>query len=528
MKKLMITAATVALVAGAFADPLVYDYKASVTHMYVKLVNVRQQVNFNYNAGATPVRSGTVQVYQKYKKTASLTGYLVCDTDGATSPFLTAAQANASSAQVYDHGRNRAFLVVKNTSANAEAGVDVIRPKILPAVLDAKWFDTKFTHDANGNARLSAGIAEGTLFVGGQLVNSAYQASTNPRNGLMSAYAAITAARPKLDTAVPFLFGAVPAYLTPNMYSDYLWTSCYLFGQYNGPQWSGKYRGSETSINLAQPVFFRLPAAHFTAAESSVYHDSWMNHAGIGTSELTSDVTGPICCGLSVGITQAGTVILNSLSGNMKGGIYICSDNGYIQATGVYEPFLGTYWEDQFLAPAMRSLTALFNQNINGNTDTVGRTVGNAWENFTADVWVDGDVEQNTTDVAYGTWSIVRTTAFDRTATADRITDAEKLTWQERNRLLHATYAAGASAAASWNENGAAGNQNAPAICSNANLERLNDTIKAAAVRVNANKAGFIYVDGTEIYNMTVAGRFTLPVITPLFARAYGLAGYGL
>ena len=475
----MIAAGAVALASGAFAtDPLVYDYASSMTHMYVRLVTVQQRVPWLYNG--VPVPAGRVQVYQKYKKNASLRGYLIWDTEGATSPTVTAGLANQSTAPVYDQGRNRAFLVVMNSSAEA----NVRSPKILPAVLEAKWFDTRFTHDATGASTLSAGIAEGTLFVGGQFINAAYTQG--------SAYAAARPLRQKLDPALGNL-----GYVTPDMYSDYLWTSCYLFGQYNGPQWSGGYQASETAINGTQPAFFRLPRTHTFAASSPVYHDTWLNGAGIGTSELVAPGTDDICCGLSVAGARGG-IILNSLAGQMKGGIYICSDNGYIQANGVYAPFLGVLWEDQFFSP---SVTAPLQWN-----DTVG---------VNHDVWVDGDVEQNTTDVAFGSWSIRRTTSLAKVV----------LTSDERNNLLHATYAAGADAPGCWAVNGARGTAAAPAICTNANLNDLNETIKGAAVRLLRTVN---FCDGNEIYDMAVNSRFDIPFLTPCFARAYGLAGYGL
>ena len=57
MKKLMLTAAAAAMAAGAFADmPAVYDYKATVKHMYLKEVNATVQ-NF---LG----QKQTVKVYQ--------------------------------------------------------------------------------------------------------------------------------------------------------------------------------------------------------------------------------------------------------------------------------------------------------------------------------------------------------------------------------------------------------------------------------------------------------------------------------
>jgi len=485
----MFSAAAATMVSGAFATPLVYDYKASATHMYAKLVNVQNKTT-----------AQRVTVYQKYKKTASLKGYLIVDTDGATSPAINLKKGDAaavrSQAPVYDQGRNRAFLVVQNSSAEA----NVRRPKILPAVIDAKWFDTKFTHTAAGATTLSAGIAEGTLYVGGQLINAAYTDAAKD-NTLATGYTAITPIRKKLDNGV-ILPGENTAagYVTPEMYSDYLWTSCYLFGQYNGPQWSGLFQASERAINARQPVFFRLPAAHNFGQSSAVYHDTWMNHAGIGNSELTTPGTDEVCCGLS--IAGAGSqIILKSLAGQMKGGIYLCTENGFEQGNGIYRAFLTTYWEDQFLSP---NSTA----NLQFN-DGVG---------FNADVWVDGDVEQNTTDVVFGSWSINRTTALAPVG----------LTWEEKNNLLQATYNSnrGANTAAScWTRTGAAGTQAAPAVCSRADLDVLNQYIKGAAVRLNS---GVTFCTGAEIYDLTVATRFNIPFLTTQFARAYGLAGYGL
>ena len=522
MKKLMLTAAVAAVAAGAFADdPTVYSYSASVTHMYAKLVKVQNKVT-----------KTQVDVYQKFKKTTTLNGYLIQDVWGATSPYL--GDGAFSNAPVYDQGRNRAFLVVYNSGAEA----DVRAPKILPAVLEAKWFDQKFTHDDRGTTTISDGIAEGTLFVGGQLINASYQAShTN-----VNAYAAVVPVRPKLDLDADYLnyplFGSsgtavsfpvtgptpgtaprtVPPYFTPEMFSDYLWTSMYLFGEYNGPQWSGRYQASETDINAVQPQFFRLPiATHNFGRESAVYHDTWMNHAGIGTSKIVVGQAGKICCGLSLSQGPTG-VILQSLAGGMKGGLYICTDNGYWQATGYYEPFLGTLWEDQFWAPTvenytLRPKTAVYHWNLLNTYDDLG---------LLHDVWVDGDIEQNTTDVIFGTWSITLISDFSK--------DKVALTWQEKNRLRYATYNYGAAndVVASWTFS-TPGSSTAPLTTSNDDYEDLMETIKGAAVKLDKNVrfTSGTSTAGDEIYDVKIRNRFDVPMITPYFALAYGLANYG-
>lgn len=530
MKKLMLTAAAAAMAAGAFADdPMVYDYQASVTHMYAKLVKVQNKVS-----------KTQVDVYQKFKKTTTLKGYLIQDVWGATSPYL--GDGTFSNAPVYDQGRNRAFLVVYNSGAEA----DVRAPKILPAVLEAKWFDQKFTHDDRGVTTLSDGIAEGTLFVGGQLINASYGAShTN-----VNAYTGVVPVRPKLDNDENLLnyplFGSsgtavtlpvtgptagtlprtAPPYFTPEMYSDYLWTSMYLFGEYNGPQWSGRYQASETEINAVQPQFFRLPiATHNFARESAVYHDTWMNHAGIGTSKIVVGAAGKICCGLSLGQGPSG-VILQSLAGGMKGGLYICTDNGYYQAAGIYEPFLGTLWEDQFFAPTVDNIAGIgpVTGIIYGNNLYTWPTLG-TWDDIGLlhDVWVDGDIEQNTTDVIFGTWSI--------TLISDFSNDKVALTWQEKNRLRYADFNFNAAndVVASWTFSTATGSSTSPLTTSNEDYEDLMETIKGAAVKLDKNVrfTSGTSTAGDEIYDVKVRNRFDVPMLTPYFALAYGLANYG-
>ena len=203
MKKLMFAAVAAAVTTGAFAAPLVYDYKASVKHIYLKEVKLTVK-NQDF--------SGIV--YQKYTKSAALKGYLIMDDDGATSATYGGLCNNDGNYSA-DWGRNRGFLVVMNSKAESK----VRAPKILPAVLDAKWFDTNFkkAHAA------TSGIAEGTLFVGGDTVTAVRDKLEIPAGAHVVNATALTA----------------PAASTPGCvaYADYVWTSVYLFGQFNGPNW---------------------------------------------------------------------------------------------------------------------------------------------------------------------------------------------------------------------------------------------------------------------------------------------------
>ena len=478
MKKLMIAAVTAAVAGGAFATTLVYDYKASVTHMYDKLVNVR-------NTTVNP--NTTVRVYQKFKKTATLQGYLIVDDDAFTSQRL-----NASGATVYDQGRNRAFLVVRNSSAEA----NVRAPKIMPAVIEAKRLDTKFSNTAAGGARIQNGIAEGILFVGGDLMAYGNRQGVASATSILPTDTITAGVRPKLEARG--LFNDV-ATVMPAFYADYAWTSCYLFGEYNGPQWSGLWRNAQGAIDAKQ----RIRTNNAFGLGSPFYHDTWLNHAGIGTYTQLDGVDGEICCGLSLG-DVAGAFVLDSLSGNFKGGIFLCSDDGFEQAAGSYNSFLGVWWEDQFWAPGigLADVYALWNNaavNLGWlSVDARGTSTGDYDQ---PDVWTDGDIELNTTDVAYGSWSIKRTTRLN----PSNFTDAEIFALRAGIR------AQGETAAKGYVVN---------------NINQLNGFIKGAYIALQGNTARFVGGANNvpvEIHAMTTANRFTIPFLTPKFAQAYGL-----
>ena len=440
MKKLMLTAATVAIASGAFAAPLVYDYKASVKHIDLKEVSVRN--------GLFP------KAYQKVQKSSSLKGYLIVDADGATSPTITGSTATA-----LDQGRNRAFLVVQNNSVKA----DIRRPKILPAVLDAKWIDQKFNVAGNYS---NTGLAEGYLFVGGDAV-----ATVRPKLDLLAGTVTERGAMP------------APAASTAGMTSiqDYLWTSIYLFGKYNAPEWfvgvpnTSEWDQAETAIdgNMVAGVQTAFGAA---TPRWSFYHDTWMNGAGIG--KWVRDVGGEICCGM--GDTFA-RMVLNTLSGNLKGGLFLCTENG-TYVTGNYVYVGGQVWEEQFFCPRI--------------TDGSGTWCGT--DLFQTDLWQDGNNELNTTDVVFGSWSIKRRAAYPVVA---------------------------ATLAEMVNLNAAIANN----IENSAGLADLVSAIKGAALRLNANT---IFSSATEIYNLPAATAETnvrngrIPLITPQFAAYYGLDNF--
>ena len=496
MKKLMIAAAATAVAGGVFGatavsqDPLVYDYLATVTHMYDKLVKV------------TDVASGeTVNVYQKSSKTSTIKGYLIQDQWGATSQKL-----GGSNAWVYDQGRNRGFLVVYNSGAEA----DVRAPKIIPAVLEAKRLDTKFKNDKAG-AYLQEGIAEGMLFAGGDLMadgNLMTPGTTNGWNYITQVYPADIQAgvRMKLDNGNNFLDPtkpAAPQLLQPAFYADYAWTSIYLFGEYNGPQFAGLWQNAQLDIDAKQRIITGNSFYGTGLAGEAFYHDTWLNHAGIGTYKQLKGSAAAICCGLSAG-AQAGKFVLESLSGNFKGGIFLCSDNGFEQnqVSGIYAWFKGVWWEDQFFSAGAGIDAA----DAKRGTNAVWYVAGDYDQ---ADVWTDGDIEVNTTDVAYGTWSIQRTTALTGVAwTSDEIAALATLDTTVNPKGYTAKNA----------------------------LLKLTAAIKGAANKLAGTTPYNFYLDkdfdgiGDEIHNVNVADdyadRFVVPFLTPKFVWAYGLAGF--
>ena len=438
MKKLMIATLGLAVAGSVFGTPEVFDYKASVKHMYLKEVKVK-------------VKSGDFVVYQKYAKSASLKGYLIMDREGVTSPTITANEPTPSTAKAFDYGRNRGFLVVQNSKAEAK----VRAPKILPAVLDAKWVDTQFKKDHEAKS----GLAEGTLFVGGDSVaciRTQLDVVKDPSDGEYKVMARSTAP-------------GAPAETTPGMsaYADYVWTSIYLFGQFNGPNWFNVRRVSpfgafESKWDANLPTDLQIG----WGSRSSVnyFHDTWMNGAGIG--KFAQPESGDLCCGLQ----KTSDYVLVSLSGNLKGGLFLCTENGIDAKNTAYKWFDGDAWEDQFNCARL---------------DIADTFAPDSWQN---DMWNDGAVEQETTDVLFGSWSIKRSNKF---FPSNKVGFERYLTEGEEAMIVPA-----------------------------AGTDSLWAAIKGAALKLK--NSAKVY-NGKEIYATSDSKRFDLPMVTPQFATYYGL-----
>jgi len=524
MKKLMITAGAVAIAAGAFAtSPTVYDYKASVKHMYLKEVTVR-------DTSVTP--AVTVHVYQKIQKTSSLKGYLIQDTQACLGGKVAAQLPGDTRA--WDQRRNRAFLVVLNSSATP---AEIRQPKILPAVLEAKFMDKALTARSY--------LTEGMLFVGGDFVGlpGITAPNTNLRPYLMpgrvaaGVYGGTTLAQ-AWPQSIENATTPRPRQNTKGYYGDYLWTSAYLFGQYNGPQWSvGNWSVAENKVISGMPQFMKPRNTALNVAETIInptaagtgngyYHDTWMNHAGFGTG-VAGVTAAAVCCGLATPQTVA--VTLDSLSGNMKGGIFLCSENGFYTgldagfAYGVYRG--GALWEDQFWSESInRATMTAARGDVYPLATYFGATAVNVGDVYQADVWTDGDIETFTTDVMSGTWSIKRNTKLAPVA----LTKAE----------VEGTFLNGVTAGATPALNPTPATQ--PGFVNGVlnsidNAQRhiwdFNEMLKGAAVALSRT---VIFANGTEISSKNpavdgYAARFqNLPMITPKFAVAYGLDGQHL
>lgn len=465
MKKLMIATLGLAAVGSVFGNPLVYDFKATVKHINLKEVNVNVKAN-----GSTT----KYKVYQKFMTSAALKGYLIQDEDGLTSQCL-----NNSTATTYDAGRNRGFLVVQNSKAKPAS---VKKPKILPAILDAKWLDTAF----NKNHTAKSGLAEGTLFIGGDMVGTV-------RPKLEKVGGTISELHEDSRCAGYATVTSDPSAAKPGTVAlaDYAWTSIYLFGQFNGPNWFTRqdvcpFEKFELAWddNLPATVARGLATAWQDPLNPTLpvnyFHDTWMNGAGIGKWVKEADTTsGELCCGLKKQTTIGGKV-LQSLTGNLKGGLFLCTENGIDAESYNYNWFDDVAWEDQFNCERV---------------DPALTFAGDAWQN---DLWQDGTIEQETTDVLYGNWSIKLNTKFY----AAKGGVAKELDVAEMNKVLGLpveTTGTTKSALKAYAVLGA---------------------IKGAALKLNSKANWF---DGSEIYAKESAERFDLPVVTPAFAKHYGL-----
>jgi len=424
MKKLMFAAMAVAAAGVASADPLVYDYKASTKQMNLKTKQMT-------------VAGVKLDIYVKYQASASLKGYLIVDTDGATSSAIQTRAGSGSSVPAtcpFDYGRNRAFLVVQNSKAEKE----VRFPKIIPAVIDAKWSQDK--------ANATSGIAEGYLYAGGEL-----------KAGQV---------RPAIDIYNNALSETRTANAAAGFIQDYCWTSVYLFGNYNGPLFFiNSWDAAETAIEAAMDADLVRPFA----AGDYFFHDSWLNGAGFG--KWSTGKNKKPCCGQTI---VAGKT-LDSLSGNLKGGLFLCTEPG----TNLEGAYVRIYnWEEQFL-------TDRWDLGEAGVWTTAG-------DYDQTDLWQDGGLELNTRDCISGTWSIKFTQKLSPvTITNDEIDDL----------------------------NGGAGLYTEDAK----GLKVLMNTIKGAALALNKNVK---FATGNEIWDEVTAFHDQVTFLTPKFCKYYGLLNW--
>lgn len=318
---------------------------------------------YDYKASAKHMyekeqKVGNVRYYVKYVKTSKLQGYFVQD-DQFGSLLSKTELAGAANSQ------KKGFLVVLNKSAEKTYRA----PKIIPAQLDVKVAVTKV--DKNGNA--AASIAEAYFYAG------PFAAFPDATNGWDSDY----------DDGLDYMVNngvangaaGVRAYGTAG-------STLYLFGQHN--------TFNKFANTLADP-------AGSTAIHA--FGDAWLNGAGFGT---IGTATSGLCCGWEI---KAGGSSVKSLSGNLKGGLFLCSAGGDLANLGWFA--LGL--EDLYKSDVGNTLGKL-NQ---GDTPAV------ADDPEDEVTWADGDLALSTTDVVSGSWTLKPASSkFNSVAL-----DADELAW---------------------------------------------------------------------------------------------------
>ena len=161
---------------------------------------------------------------------------------------------------------NRCFLVVMNKSA--EKGFRM--PRIIPGILDVKWYDDK----ANGQTTVPA---QGYLYLGGETVAKAEDFTGFAGTAFTPEFDGLDYERTRLFSDFQRLPSGDNTKVTSEEtrtaeygLDDYFFTSCYLFGQYNQPSW---YRN---------------------ALEE--FADCWLNGAGFGKAGYLPGRV-KACCG---------------------------------------------------------------------------------------------------------------------------------------------------------------------------------------------------------------------------------------
>ncbi len=323
MKKLMIAAVTAAVAGGAFSAPLVYDYKASVKHMYEKTQRV-QNADF----------------YVKYVKSSKLQGYFIQDVDSATLLSQTELAGAANS-------QKKGFLVLINKSAERAYRL----PKIMPAQLDVKAVATKVA--VRNGAAVSAKLIAEAYFYAGPF--AAFPDANNPWDASQ-------------DDGLDYMVNNGAANGGPGVRAyGTVGSTLYLFGQHN------TYNRFDNT--LAQP------------ATICAFGDAWMNGAGFGT---IGTATASLCCGWA---TTAGGSSVRSISGNLKGGLFLCSIGGYLANSAA-----------GYFALGLEDLYKSDNGNALGKA--VQGDVNTAEDPFDENTWADGDLALSTTDAVSGSWTL--------------------------------------------------------------------------------------------------------------------------
>lgn len=349
MKKLMIATLGLAVAGSVFGTPVVYDYKATVKHTYLKEANVK-----------FPGVTNKVKVYLKKAKSSSLKGYLIQDVDTQTKKAAGDVQP-----------KNRCYLVVLNRSAEK----DYRYVRILPGIIDASWYSSK---DISDKKKVSV-AAQGYLYLGGDMTDTLAGATftgigredTLPyieeeigaRNYAQRQFIA------SLQSTIPLAQGI----------DDYFFTSCYLFGQYNQPDWN-------FSTDGASSVQYRW-----------FFADAWLNGAGLGKASYSSSA----CCG-----RRTAGYVLDSLTGNLKAGLYLCGLSG----SEVHHDYLYVFGEQIW-------------------AENWGNAFSGTPHANKADTWADGELDLGTTDVGYGAWSIKRNAKFAGVSIKD--TELPAGTWND-------------------------------------------------------------------------------------------------
>ena len=443
MKKLMFVAAcALAGVSSAAKIDLsgvnVYDYKASIKHVYLKektFKSVKDQSGKTYEIAKliSDLNEGEgAKLYLKYTKAASLKGYLVQDVAGVLSitndSSIATVDSNGARIRAITGADpqpgNRCFLVVQNKSAEKDYRV----PCIIPGVLDAKWYDSAM----NGS---KSSPCEGYLYLGGEVVarNSTGAVADTPafydgfrgtkfswdmddicysnlypeadtaflgrmffdqqRNPLIandySAEKYSTEWWDAMTNCMPWVARVITADKQCNEtrtcdfgIDDYFFTSCYLFGKYNRPTRNGS--GDADVVEFA---------------------DCWLNGAGIGKAEFVKGASKSM---------RLGDFKVKTLNGNLKAGLYLCHENGEDEGHAMDLDSTGLF-EDQFWNSIRDNSYAYLD--IDGKVDDIyawyrrnvvpedGDVEGHTWM-VKRDIWADGNLDLRTTDVGYGTWSI--------------------------------------------------------------------------------------------------------------------------